>query len=210
MITPIKPVELMNGKFEDFIGMWEKHVPKSLCEKYINYFDNVVDTDKSSNTFGMIDADVMDGTKQFESSNLGRKDQSLMISALNYEFTAEINQYLQACLLDYVDRFGQLNNVKLVSTDIKMQRTPPEGGYHKWHFESGSAHHCTRVLVWAIYLNDLPENEGETEFLYQKRRIKPETGTCIIWPASMTHVHRGLTVYSENKYILTGWYHMAL
>lgn len=210
MITPIKPLELMNGQFSDFIGTWENHVPKSLCQKYIKFFDEIVDTDRSSNTFNLVDPEILDGTQQFSSTNLGRKDISILIDALECEFTSEINQYLQACLLDYVDKYGQLKPVKLISSTIKMQRTPPEGGYHQWHFEAGSPSHCSRVLVWAIYLNDLPDNEGETEFLYQKRRIKPKAGTCVFWPAAMTHVHRGLTVYSENKYILTGWYHMAL
>ena len=52
----------------------------------------------------------------------------------------------------------------------------------------------------------MPDGEAETEFLYQKRRIKPETGTLLIWPAGMTHVHRGNTVFTKDKYILTGWY----
>lgn len=64
----------------------------------------------------------------------------------------------------------------------------------------------TRELVWMIYLNDMPEGEGETEFLYQKRRINPKAGRVVIFPAGLTHVHRGLTVYTQNKYILTGWF----
>ena len=57
-----------------------------------------------------------------------------------------------------------------------------------------------------VYLNDMPDGEAETEFLFQKRRIKPEVGTIVIWPAGMTHVHRGNTVFTKDKYILTGWY----
>ena len=85
--------------------------------------------------------------------------------------------------------------------------TLPMGGYHVWHYENGDrAETYNRELVWMIYLNDMPEGEGETEFLYQKKRIRPTQGTVVIWPAGMTHPHRGLTVYTEPKYILTGWY----
>jgi hypothetical protein len=55
-----------------------------------------------------------------------------------------------------------------------------------------------------VYLNDVEEG-GETEFLYQGLKIKPEKGTLVVWPSSYTHVHRGNPPYSNDKYIITGW-----
>lgn len=203
-VTPIKPLELMKGEFDEFIGVWHNHMPKSVCKKYIDFFeDKIVNT--SSNNITKEDI-VLDGTKQFEKKNLGRKDLSILLNYASTDLTYQANQYLQACLLDYLNHYGQLQTTRIISTDMKMQRTEPGGGYHVWHYENTGVDMAQRVLVWAIYLNDIPENEGETEFLYQKRRIPPKAGTCVIWPAAFTHVHRGLTVYSENKYILTGWY----
>jgi hypothetical protein len=46
---------------------------------------------------------------------------------------------------------------------------------------------------------------GETEFLYQHMRVKPEQGTLVIWPAAFTHTHRGNPPLSNEKYIVTGW-----
>jgi hypothetical protein len=57
-----------------------------------------------------------------------------------------------------------------------------------------------------IYLNDMPDGEAETEFFHQRRRIKPTAGTVVIWPAGFTHTHKGNTVLTQDKYILTGWY----
>jgi hypothetical protein len=57
-----------------------------------------------------------------------------------------------------------------------------------------------------IYLNDMPEGEAETEFYYQKLRITPKAGTVVLWPAAYTHVHRGNIVFSQNKYVVTGWF----
>ena len=45
----------------------------------------------------------------------------------------------------------------------------------------------------------------ETEFFYQKQKIKPETGKTIFFPSFWTHTHRGI-VTQETKYIVTGWY----
>jgi len=90
-------------------------------------------------------------------------------------------------------------------TTIKIQKTLPGGGYHIWHIERGHKEFsCKRALVWTVYLNDIKEG-GETEFLYQKCRFKPEKNTMLVWPAQFTHVHRGNPPLSNDKYIITGW-----
>ena len=61
-----------------------------------------------------------------------------------------------------------------------------------------------RILAAMIYLNDVEEG-GETEFLYQKLKVKPRKGTILIWPGSYTHLHRGNPPMSD-KYIATGWW----
>ena len=56
-----------------------------------------------------------------------------------------------------------------------------------------------------MYLNDI-DDEGGTEFFYQKRKVKPKKGRIVIWPADWTHTHRGVTSMTQEKYIVTGWY----
>ena len=46
---------------------------------------------------------------------------------------------------------------------------------------------------------------GETEFLYQRRRIEPRTGSLLLAPAAFTHTHRGNTPAQGDKYIATSW-----
>jgi hypothetical protein len=88
--------------------------------------------------------------------------------------------------------------------DIKIQKTEPGEGYHIWHFENSDTSYLRRVLVYMVYLNDVDEG-GETEFLYQGRRIKPRQGRLVLWPAGFTHLHRGNPPISNTKYIITGW-----
>ena len=85
-----------------------------------------------------------------------------------------------------------------------IQKTQIGGGYHIWHYESQAREVCNRVVVWSLYFNDVEEG-GETEFLYQHKRIKPKQGTLLLWPAAFTHTHRGNPPLSNNKYIMTGW-----
>ena len=72
------------------------------------------------------------------------------------------------------------------------------------HAEAACKSSSCRVVNYMVYLNDVEEG-GETEWLYQKRKIKPEKGTVVIWPGSFTHLHRGNPPMSD-KYIATGWY----
>ena len=61
------------------------------------------------------------------------------------------------------------------------------------------------ILAYTVYLNGVEEG-GETEFLYQGVKIKPEPGKLSIFPTSFTHPHRGNPIYKGVKYIVTGWY----
>lgn len=212
-VTPIRPLELMKdenitkSEFNDFIGVWENFVPPSVCQKTINFFEETLkvstfyNEDLANDEFG-----ILDGTGQFQDGSLGRKDLSILLNYSNPKLNYELQQYLTACTHHYIDTYDQLKNAKLIAEDNKMQKTPPGGGYHVWHYENAGYGHHARELVWAIYLNDMPDGEAETEFLYQKRRIKPTVGTVVIWPAGMTHVHKGNTVFTQDKYILTGWF----
>lgn len=190
---------------EDFIRTWPNFVSADICQETINSFEKIIANPE-------LKIGVADNSSQFNNKNLGRKDISIFLEDSKYQQSELVTKYLyllQDCLMEYIGDFGQLSSVPISNrANIKVQRTMPMGGYHQWHYESGdgpSSHN--RELVWMIYLNDMPEGEAETEFLFQRRRIRPTQGTVVIWPAGMTHVHRGLTVYTQPKYIATGWYH---
>jgi len=92
---------------------------------------------------------------------------------------------------------------------INLQRyTAGQGGYPYWHCElyprDASAETLHRHVLWTIYLND-GFREGETEFLYQGRKIAPRTGSLLIAPAAFTHTHRGNRPLGGDKYIATSW-----
>jgi hypothetical protein len=116
---------------------------------------------------------------------------------------------LQDCYNEYTDCYSVLKHGSIKGTTMKMQRTDPGGGYHVWHGEQGPGKHSQRVLVYMLYLNTLePEEAGETEFLYQQTRLRPQENTMILWPAAYTHAHRGNVVHGQkSKYIVTGWFY---
>jgi len=189
---------------ETFIRTWPNKVSKELCQTAIDFFEETINDSNFANL-------ITNNSKQFN-NNLGRKDLSFFLEepSLNQAYLCDtFLNILHECFLEYIEEFGQLKELNLSNQYcLKFQRTLPMGGYHTWHYESAAgATSWNRELAWMIYLNDMPDNEAETEFIYQAKRVKSTCGTLVIWPAGMTHVHRGNPVYSHPKYILTGWYH---
>jgi hypothetical protein len=93
--------------------------------------------------------------------------------------------------------------------DVNIQRYLADvGGYPYWHSEIApkpeSDDNLHRVLLWTIYLND-GFGAGETEFLYQGRKVVPKTGSLLIAPAGFTHTHRGNRPSGSDKFIATSW-----
>ncbi|KAA2284052.1 2OG-Fe(II) oxygenase [Arenimonas fontis] len=92
---------------------------------------------------------------------------------------------------------------------INLQRyRAGQGGYPYWHCElyprDARCETLHRHLLWTVYLND-DFAAGETEFLYQNRKIAPRTGSLVIAPAAFTHTHRGNRPEGGDKYIATSW-----
>ncbi len=85
-----------------------------------------------------------------------------------------------------------------------LQRYLPGEHYH-WHIDGGSHEFSQRQLVALWYLNDVPGPGGETEFLFQDIKIKPEQGKLILFPPFWTHEHRAVTLEEGIKYIATTW-----
>ena len=59
--------------------------------------------------------------------------------------------------------------------------------------------------MFMTYLNDVNDG-GETEFHFQQMKVKAVKGKTVIWPTDFTHLHRGITSPTQEKYIATGWY----
>lgn len=188
------------GEYNDFIGSYSNFIDSALCK-------NIIDTFDYYHNIGA----VFCNDQQFENTCAGRFDWSLDLGVMQHHMPDlpldYINQQLGNAWNEYSTVFGNLRNSgPAYSLTQKVQKTPTGGGYHVWHYENNGPDVAHRKAVWMIYLNDDYEG-GETEFLYYKKRIKPERGKLLIWPAGYTHTHKGNMVLSGTKYIVTGWFH---
>lgn len=188
----------MKATYKDFIGIYDD----LFLEDESRFILNEVEKAFVMNP-------TMSGSDQF-GTELGRLDFSLSGDQSTPEAAEIIKARLHQSIIDYSNKFFAIKSINNVaSLEVKLQKTPPFGGYHAWHFEADNLDRACRVLAWLVYLNDVGENEGETEFLYQGLRVSPKAGRCVVWPAFFTHTHRGNPVYSQDKYVATGWYVMT-
>jgi hypothetical protein len=90
---------------------------------------------------------------------------------------------------------------------FNLQHYAPGEGFKAWHCDWSTADDATepirRVLAWILYGNDV-DNAG-TEFLWQNHHIEAIRGQLAIFPAGMSHVHRGRISPDASKTIATGW-----
>lgn len=197
-------------QIENFIFQKRNALSNEQCKVIIEDGLNLLQT-------GIDDCFKFEGDAQFEDGKLGRNDTQLFIPTVLHQHFELIQNVIFDGLHEYGNEIASVKDCRLVSPVFKWQKTPVSGGYSVWHCEQGGGGQANRALAWMIYLNDITDG-GETEFCYQGLKCKAETGKLVIWPAGITHPHRGNPPYSGEKYIVTGWfehpdrevYHQAL
>lgn len=186
----------------NFIEVYKNAFTKEYCEKVIKYFENMknsgfgLDRMQNNNLPKHVADDV--AVRGHGENEINLYNTQEVCSEFNSIFS-EIFQNHYSSKYSILRTCGPHRNYA-----YKAQKTEIGSGFHIWHAENIDKASSHRILVWMVYLNDVEEG-GETEFLYQQLRLKPEQGTLVIFPAAFTHVHRGNPPLSNEKYIITGW-----
>lgn len=123
-----------------------------------------------------------------------------------------IMRAVSSCLRQYLNdrpRFLEVcpERALFVNPLFNLQRYAPGEGFRAWHCDWTTSDEATepirRVLAWILYLNTVPE--GGTEFLWQEHHVEAVRGRMAIFPAGLSHVHRGRVSEDRTKTIATGW-----
>jgi hypothetical protein len=180
---------------DNHIGIFKNFMPNNMIDSYVNYFDKCEQQ-------GAVYSRQVDKTLVEDSSIDTIRDMNVPMTYNNKPF---IDMFFQEIYSLYTQKYSYLKQLATHNIlEVKIQKTKIGGGYHIWHCENSKMKSRNRILAFMAYLNDVVEG-GETEFLYQKCRFKPERNTMLVWPAQFTHVHRGNPPLSNDKYIITGW-----
>jgi len=201
-VSGITPVYLSEDSHPSFIGGYMLDDP-SVCDGLIQFIDSpraIVTGETVKGVFGGRDGKLICDKKI--------KDCTQRIITWNDSRNIAYGRELQGCLDAYIDKFKFAGMVARFDDSVDrplVQKYPKGGAYHAWHTERVDKRTSHRHLVFMTYLNDITDG-GETEFLYQKLKVKPRKGLTLIWPTDWTHTHRGVPSPTQEKYIATGWY----
>ena len=185
---------------DNFIEVYKNVFSDEYCNKLIQYFNNV------EKTSILLNRQDHDGAPKLHKEDQATYLPSYPMEHTSANFIEEFNRvFWGECYKQYADKYSILTTLGEHKTySIKVQKTQPGQGYHMWHAETTNRETSHRLLTWTVYLNDDFE-AGETEFLYQQYRYKPQKGDCIIFPTAYTHTHSGNPPIGGTKYIITGW-----
>jgi len=135
-----------------------------------------------------------------------KRTMDLVVS--NKDNWKDVDQVFFRCMGAALQEFKQ--SYPFFTTGFKdmgyqIQRYQPGEFYH-WHIDGGSHDFANRQLVAIWYLNDVAEDAGgETGFLYQDVKVRPEQGKMVLFPPFWTHEHRSAELLKGVKYIATTW-----
>ena len=197
-----------NNSLEDFIEIYDGYFRDNLIDFYIEYFDTCAEN-KLTNLRGLNEPTIKrhqkDDSQIVIPEPVGPKVLPKRFKIREPVAVDFLKVFWDKCYSLYAKKYSLLDEVASHSImDVVMQKTSPGQGYHMWHSEVTSMSSRNRILAFNLYLNDVEEG-GETEFLYQRKRVSPKKGRLVIWPAYFTHAHRGNPPLSGDKYIITGW-----
>lgn len=188
----------------DHIGIFNNYFGADLCDKYIKYFEDL-------NSKGLVKRrdEYHHNPKQKHEVD----DSAIDVYSSSFYYGVDIPYisipfngiFWNECYSQYSKKYSVLNTLSKHSIiDMKVQKTEIGEGFHSWHVEKSSIESRNRIMAFMLYLNTIDEG-GETEFLYQNKRIKAEKDKLLIWPSGYTHLHRGNPPISNSKYVITGW-----
>jgi len=186
---------------DQFILEYKNAFTREYCNSVIEYYENAV-----SAGFGYTRKQVSDTPAQYidDTAVFAHSEYTIKLDH-SWDLVRHFSSiFWRDCYSKYISQVPSVSNMTEQGIfTYKIQKTLPGQGYHVWHHEVDGKSTCQRTMAWMLYLNDVEEG-GETEFLYQRCRIRPTAGTVVMWPGYYTHIHRGNPPLSGPKYIVTG------
>lgn len=192
--TQVEPYVLKEPSPGSFIFEIAGALPADVCREMVRRFEDSTDLHYQ----GRI------GQQAAEDQSI-KKTTDLAISAQEgwKDVDHILHQSIGLAVRTFRERFPFFNG-PFKDIGYNMQRYEA-GEYYHWHIDGGSHDFADRQLVALWYLNDVPGPGGETEFLYQDLKVRPEEGKLVLFPPFWTHEHRAVTVNEGVKYIATTW-----
>ena len=174
-------------------------LPRDFCEDVISRFE--IDERK---TMGSTINGVNEKVKK--SVDLGivlfPKEWDDVLDKVGNCVNSAIDKYKEHLIENALDRNGAIGKtIKDSTIGLPQIQKTEKNGFYGWHHDG----HLNRIFTYIFYLNDVEEGTGgTTEFLCGKI-VQPKAGKLVIFPATLTYIHRGTKLKEGVKYIMTNF-----
>lgn len=193
------------------IATYDREDLATLSDEVLAFYDRRADLQHRGVSFGQNETsdDLSTAAKVSTDISLVWLDQS---DAEAHRISDAIMRAVSSCLRTYLQerpRFLEVcpERAMFVNPLFNLQRYAPGEGFRAWHCDWTTTDEATepirRVLAWILYLNNVPD--GGTEFHWQDHHIEAVRGRMAIFPAGISHTHRGRVSMDATKTIATGW-----
>ena len=186
---------------EQFFHIRKNALSPEVCQRAIELFEQ---------SEHKVEGKVGDGTR----SGAYRPDIKSTTEIMLNEHTDEWGEVLEAIvanlkseLKSYLDRFPNIIHVPIYPEEFRIAKYDI-GGIFDWHSDNIGSD-ITRVITAIWYLNDVPEG-GETHYLLQGVKVKPEQGKMMLCPVGWPFVHKGEAPVSNPKYMIITQLHQKV
>ena len=198
----------MEETIENFMGIFPNAASKEYCEKVIKWFEFNKKGGHGGKRTTLTRQENEPNTKRtFKDSEQYFFEAEDLLLESSLPILHEFNGIIWKAYEQFKKKYGAaLDDVAFhkVSASVKIQKYEASQGYHVWHCDNSNMLNSRRMLVCTLYSNTVEEG-GETEFLYQRKRVPAIQGTLSLSPAGWTHLHRGNPPLKGNKYIINTW-----
>ena len=193
----------------ELIGRYKNSGFEAVADGVISFFDRRKDLHTNGIAFGQstsLNSDPYKVSTDISLVSIDRSDPEAF--AISEVIIRGVNAGLKKYLEDHpLIKECCPEQTLFVNPIFNLQRYAPGEGFKKWHCDWTISNEATepvnRVLAWILYCNDI--NSGGTEFHWQNHHEIAEKGKLIIFPAGISHIHRGRVNNEDVKTIATGW-----
>jgi hypothetical protein len=204
--------------FTDLIVTHDNVISPELCEEIISRFEDD-DRKYEGITGGMDGVDLK--TKISTDLTISCLPEWADVDGKLFE---AVTKYFTEYLQHYSEVVGmQPYGFYFHDMGYQIQKTKP-GEFYKWHHDYVASHiqgfdHGAndtdrylvrdRLFTYILYLNDRDDEwtDGRTQFTHcgEITSIIPKAGRLLLFPANEIYTHRGETLETGVKYLMTGW-----
>ena len=199
----------------DFICEIKNNISHELCNKIIKKFNENPQLQRKGKIGIQPDTpgtgsilEDMKNTREMHISYINDQEWKEIDKQLNQSLSIGLIHYKKA-LIEFLKPIYNNDKSLEMSIDSIGFDNLIDKGYNvqrvikndTWHQDSNILEKKVLVGIW--YFNTIPSDKGgATEFI-NGRKVQPEAGKLLLYPASWHHMHRGTVFKDTEKYICT-------